>query len=188
MAPAVIREAKFSGSPRGGGFAGLGSPRSVPAGPPGRRRMLGPKQGETPRPRIPQEQRRRDGSRSRSSSEQQSVWWGRRGREKTGTAGLEVRGLECHTEKCGQRRDASGDGVYRRPERNEQECGRRKRETPGKIREREETRQGRAEGEWKGGKMGAAGVWELPQDSGPAVGRGQTRAGSIRSHLGPLPH
>lgn len=187
MAPAVIREAKFSGSPRGGGFAGLGSPRSVPAGPPGRRRMLGPKQGETPRPRIPQEQRRRDGSRSRSSSEQQSVWWGRRGREKLEPLAWRLEalnatlrnvgreGMQVEMEFTGGQRGMSrsvGGGRGRRQGRSE--------------REKKQAREGGGRGE--GGKMGAAGVWELPQDRGPAVGRGQTRAGSIRSHLGPLPH
>lgn len=44
--PTVIGEVKFSGSPCGPGSMGL---RSIPAGPPGTRRLLGLKQGETPR-------------------------------------------------------------------------------------------------------------------------------------------
>lgn len=128
MVPTVIRDAEFSGSPWGAGFVRL---RRIPAGPPSTRRLREPKQGETPRLRAP----RKWESVQAAVREQSGVGEERRDREKAGGAGLEVSGLECHTEKCGQRKDISKDGLCR-------SVGAAK-GAPGKIRKREEMRERR---------------------------------------------
>lgn len=63
-------------------------------------------------------------------------------------ASRELGGLECHTGKCGQRGHTNREGLYRRPEKNERECGGREGRPPGKI---------RREKRW----WGRLGVWVL---------------------------
>lgn len=88
----VTRDAKFSGSPRGAGFMGLAS------------QLLEPEQEETPRLRVPGKW----GSIKATIRGAEWEWGGgggEKGQRKAGRAGLEVRGLGCHAEECGQRKD-----------------------------------------------------------------------------------
>lgn len=76
-----------------------------------------------------------------------SVWGERKVRQRTGMASQEVRGLECHTGKCGQRSLTTREGLYRRPEKKERECRGREGRPAGKI---------RGEKRWWGGRKAGA--------------------------------
>lgn len=123
----VTRDAKSSGSPCASGAS----------------QLLEPEQEETPG-RGPQgcEDLSRPLSEEQSGSGVGDGGGGEKGLRKAGRASLEARGLECHTEKCGPRKD-SREMVLTGALRaliGEYERGW---EAPGHLREREDMREGR---------------------------------------------
>ena len=97
-----------------------------------------------PRLRVPQEQRYRGQNWSRPQGSE--CLGGEKIRQRTGMSSRELGGLGCHTGKCGQGGHTNREGLYRRPEKNERECGGREGRPPGKIKREKRWWRGEAGG------------------------------------------